>query len=599
MRHVTFLGDSITSDVTRAGCVNLMFSRLDYRYSTTALTPASVPLGTGLGRVFTGGEYTFYNAGLGSDSTAMMRTRFLIDVLGHHSDDLYILGGVNDIGELRPVADIMADLQWMVEQARANGIAPHLGTLTPYNGGTTTMKDMIDALNALIRAYCTSAAVPLNDFWKAMEWPIGGRVSPYLLPDNLHPSAAGYVVMAAATDTTGWPVYAPIAQPAEVAGLVDDWNVTASGTLLNTIGGAYAPITGNGGALPNARPANAVSAGMRGYVADLTLRTAQTIPTARWNKPAGAVVAVVGCDWGDALTHNIFQVPGTAGNVNRLQLDKVSDTLYASSWGGDGVGVDCTVDQRVEGVRAAVGRMLVVGMSWGAVGTRAFNSYSGFSAATVASDVPVALSANANIGFRGGPSSFLDGPFHRLLVFNRELSVHEILSVANAIIGGTDTSTAMLAAIGNNATALANAATAATAHKAVSDAVRAKTDNLPAIPASKADADAATAAIAAKPVTPATDVSALATTAQLAVLASALPNPDTDVAVTPATLGTDGNALGHVPVGARVLASCGNWHRAVHAEADGDFTLYLPPGAIYELRADAPNYATTTAEVTV
>ena len=75
-----------------------------------------------------------------------------------------------------------------------------------------------------------------------------------------------------------------------------------------------------------------------------------------------------------------------------------------------------------------------------------------------------------------------------------------------------------------------------------------------------------------------------------------------DTVVTHATLGTDNTALGTVAPEATITASVsGNptWKRQTVAEADGQWSLRLPPGATYTLRATRTGYRDTTAEVTV
>lgn len=73
-----------------------------------------------------------------------------------------------------------------------------------------------------------------------------------------------------------------------------------------------------------------------------------------------------------------------------------------------------------------------------------------------------------------------------------------------------------------------------------------------------------------------------------------------DVEVNATTIGNDDSALGKVAPSARVSAYLGSaFVRSVYADGDGDFTLWLTPGATYRLVATRDGYEQAEQEVTL
>ena len=122
--------------------------------------------------------------------------------------------------------------------------------------------------------------------------------------------------------------------------------------------------------------------------------------------------------------------------------------------------------------------------------------------------------------------------------------------------------------------------------------------------ASQASVDAI-AADYAKAGEAATAVAGLATEANAtanknAVIAAMpdIPPPDVGTTITPATLDTDGHALGRVMPYGVVTAYVGTTaHYQFTADADGDFSYVLPDGSTWTLKARRAGYQTMTAEV--
>ena len=77
-----------------------------------------------------------------------------------------------------------------------------------------------------------------------------------------------------------------------------------------------------------------------------------------------------------------------------------------------------------------------------------------------------------------------------------------------------------------------------------------------------------------------------------------IPPPDVGTTITPATLDTDGHALGRVMPYGVVTAYVGTTaHYQFTADADGDFSYVLPDGSTWTLKARRAGYQTMTAEV--
>jgi lysophospholipase L1-like esterase len=163
----------------------------------------------------------YINRGISGQTTEQMLVRFRQDVVDLHPAVVVILAGTNDIaGNTGPetLAQIEGDFATMEEVARANGIRVVLSSLTPENGTkpqwtTYTLlrpPHEIVELNDWLQRYCRQNGLVYLDYYSAMV-DAQGRMKPALTRDGLHPSAAGFEVMAplaerAIRDALGKPV---------------------------------------------------------------------------------------------------------------------------------------------------------------------------------------------------------------------------------------------------------------------------------------------------------------------------------------------------------------------------------------------------------
>lgn len=144
----------------------------------------------------------YLNRGIAGQTTAQMLVRMRQDVIDLHPQVVVILAGTNDIaGNTGPatLAMIQDNLQSMAELARAHGIGVVLASVLPasaypWRPGTHPAA-RIRMLNAWISQYARRTGVVYLDYYHAMANAQGG-LDPALAADGVHPTAAGYAIMA-------------------------------------------------------------------------------------------------------------------------------------------------------------------------------------------------------------------------------------------------------------------------------------------------------------------------------------------------------------------------------------------------------------------
>jgi len=179
-RRVVFFGDSITDNWSKAG----------------------------YGGFFPGKPYV--NRGIGSHTTSQMLVRFRADVLDLDPDVVVFLAGTNDIaGNTGPISDesIQRNLMSMAELAKAHGVRVVLGSILPVSDDKKDAEGQpllrseqrpaarIRGMNAWLADYARRNGHVYLDYYSAMADP-SGALKPELNADGLHPSTAGYAVMA-------------------------------------------------------------------------------------------------------------------------------------------------------------------------------------------------------------------------------------------------------------------------------------------------------------------------------------------------------------------------------------------------------------------
>lgn len=144
----------------------------------------------------------YVNRGISGQTTAQMLVRFRQDVIELDPKAVVILAGTNDIaGNTGPASlDMIQDnLRSMAELARVSGIHVVLASVLPASaypwrpGYRPATK--IRALNDWIRGYAQANGFVHLDYHTPMANADGG-LDPRLAADGVHPTPAGYEVMA-------------------------------------------------------------------------------------------------------------------------------------------------------------------------------------------------------------------------------------------------------------------------------------------------------------------------------------------------------------------------------------------------------------------
>jgi lysophospholipase L1-like esterase len=138
------------------------------------------------------------NRGVNRETSVEIRARFDRDVLEDAPRAVVIIAGVNDIYAGQPAGEVIEQLHWMFERARAHGIRVVAGSIIPYNTATPDQNARMREVNDWIRRIAAdgkqiefvdtrAAAAAADDPDRLCE-----------SPDELHPSPEGYRRMAQA-----------------------------------------------------------------------------------------------------------------------------------------------------------------------------------------------------------------------------------------------------------------------------------------------------------------------------------------------------------------------------------------------------------------
>jgi acyl-CoA thioesterase I len=187
-----------------------------YREADAALAPAAA----GEKRVvFLGDSITDYwklpdyfpgkpyiNRGVDGQTTPEMLVRFRQDVIDLHPEVVIILAGTNDVaGVTGPTSneDIEANYASMAELARAHRIRMVFASVLPVHNYTHDAEESfalrprarILALNKWLKDYCAKNRLVYLDYFSALV-DERGMLKRALAADGLHPTGAGYKIMA-------------------------------------------------------------------------------------------------------------------------------------------------------------------------------------------------------------------------------------------------------------------------------------------------------------------------------------------------------------------------------------------------------------------
>lgn len=168
------IGDSITvgrhNDTLRVGANNSYFDVLACR----ADSPISFVA----------------NEGIGHNTTSMMATRLQADVLSKSPDQVFVLGGTNDV-ILGEEDQTVANLEMIRAAVAATGARPIFGLLPPLDSDPAA----VVALNEEVRSWATDNQVTLVDYWTPLA-DGDGTYRAGMSEDGIHPSPTAAKLMA-------------------------------------------------------------------------------------------------------------------------------------------------------------------------------------------------------------------------------------------------------------------------------------------------------------------------------------------------------------------------------------------------------------------
>jgi lysophospholipase L1-like esterase len=141
------------------------------------------------------------NRGVNGERSDQIRGRFARDAAQARPAVVVIIAGVNDVYQGRSAESVQRELDAMYTAARAAKIVVVAGTIIPFNVASADQNARMRAINDWIRAYADmhGADMVFCDTRAAVAAP-GQPDRLVSSPDDLHPSPAGYKLMAAALE---------------------------------------------------------------------------------------------------------------------------------------------------------------------------------------------------------------------------------------------------------------------------------------------------------------------------------------------------------------------------------------------------------------
>jgi lysophospholipase L1-like esterase len=141
-------------------------------------------------------DWEVLNRGVNGERSDQIRARFERDVMGAAARAVVIVAGVNDVYQGRPAAHVTSQLRAMYDRALEAGLLVIAGTILPYNTATPDQNQRMHEINDWIGERArTDARLGFVDTRAAVAHPSNSDLL-FASPDGLHPSVAGYRLMA-------------------------------------------------------------------------------------------------------------------------------------------------------------------------------------------------------------------------------------------------------------------------------------------------------------------------------------------------------------------------------------------------------------------
>jgi lysophospholipase L1-like esterase len=143
-----------------------------------------------------------FDRGISGQSSSQMVARFYQDVIALRPRVVHILAGTNDIGGATgPVTEeeFLQNIRAMLDLARVNGIQAVLAAMPPMSRllprPDFDTRPVVVRLNARLRALATERHVAFVDYHRPLAT-ADGAFDPRFANDGVHPTRAGYAIMA-------------------------------------------------------------------------------------------------------------------------------------------------------------------------------------------------------------------------------------------------------------------------------------------------------------------------------------------------------------------------------------------------------------------
>lgn len=137
-----------------------------------------------------------FNAGVPGLFMDQIEDRYPAALRQSNAQVLLLQGGTNDVNTegARSITDVVTRLERVTRDAQSRGVSVVLATLTPQRSGSLkgTAPDVVRDLNGRIRDLCRRYQTGCADLYAAF----GNEQSPLIGADGLHPTPAGYDVIA-------------------------------------------------------------------------------------------------------------------------------------------------------------------------------------------------------------------------------------------------------------------------------------------------------------------------------------------------------------------------------------------------------------------
>ncbi len=189
------------ADLARFRAADLRLGPPPPRAERVVFLGDSITEGWKLEKSFPGKPYV--NRGISGQTSSQILLRFRQDVIDLHPKAVVILAGTNDLAGntgRATLAQIEGNLQSMAQLGRANHIAVVLCSVLPsihywWHPRLPNPAARIAALNRWLAGYSARQHYVYVNYYAAMKNP-AGALKHALSPDGVHPSPAGYAVMA-------------------------------------------------------------------------------------------------------------------------------------------------------------------------------------------------------------------------------------------------------------------------------------------------------------------------------------------------------------------------------------------------------------------